>query len=100
MCRCARRWQIPERQRLLSSPDVFFPQLRVGRDELVHHRNALLVLDYGDFHATGVEELFLAGEGPALADDDPGYAVEQNGAAAHRAGRKSRVQGAVLISRC
>ena len=66
-------------------PDVLVPQLRVGSDEFIHHCDALLVLQDGDFHATGAEEFFLTGECPVLADDDPGYAVKQDGAAAHRA---------------
>src|SRR5262249_43597889 len=50
-----------------------------------------------DGHAARAQELFLAEEGPVLADDDARNAVEENRAAAHGAGRECRVDRALTI---
>ena len=66
-------------------------------NELCHQRLAPRILKdlYG--YPARSQELFLAEKGPVLANDDPRYAVEENRAAAHGAGRQGRVDRAFSI---
>ena len=50
-------------------------------------------------HAPAPQQVLLSPKGPVLADHDPGNAVEQNGAAAHGAGRERGVERAAPIHR-
>src|SRR2546430_17531020 len=72
--------------------DVFIPEHRMTCDECPHHIDTGRIVDDGQFNAAAAQELLFAEEGRVLADDDAGNAVEENGAAAHRAGRERRVE--------
>lgn len=73
-------------------PDILVPQLWIRGDELGHQAHALLVVQDDHVDAPGSEVLLRSLEGPVFADHDPGYFVEEDRAAAHVAGGKSRVQ--------
>src|SRR5262250_528773 len=77
--------------------DVLRPERRVCPNELCHQLLAPRILKNLDDRAARSQKLFLAEEGPVLADDDPRNAVEENRSAAHRAGRERRVDRALAI---
>src|SRR5439155_17448884 len=66
-------------------------------NEVCHQLLALHILNDLDRHPPGAQQVLLPEEGPVLADDDPRDAVEEYGAAAHRAGRQGGVQRAPSI---
>src|SRR5438067_9596373 len=77
--------------------DVLVPQLRPLGDERLHQRDAARVLNDVELDAAGAEELLLAEEGAVLADDHARDAVEEDRAAAHRAGGERRVEDALAV---
>ena len=66
-------------------------------DEVAHHGDARLVLNDVDANAPARQPFFLAHERAVLADDHNRNAVQHDGAAAHRARRQRRIDGAGLI---
>src|SRR5215510_14441654 len=82
---------------IVAISDVLRPERRLCLNELCHQRLAPRILKNLDGHAARAQELFLAEEGPVLADDDARDAVEENRAAAHGAGRECRVDRALTI---
>ena len=85
---------------IVTIPDVLRPQRRLRLNELCHQRLAPRILQNLDGYPARSQELLLPEEGPVLADDDPRDAVEENCAAAHRAGRQCRVDRALAIDLC
>src|SRR5262247_4647283 len=82
---------------IVAISDILRPERRLCLNEFCHQRLAPRILKNLDGHAARAQELFLAEEGPVLADDDARNAVEENRAAAHGAGRECRVDRALAI---
>src|SRR2546427_501552 len=82
---------------IVTITDVLRPQGRLSPNEVCHQLLALHILNDLDRHPPGAQQVLLPEEGPVLADDDPRDAVEEYGAAAHRAGRQGGVQRAPSI---
>src|SRR5438093_12709992 len=85
---------------IVTISDVLRPERRLRLNELCHQGLAPRILNNLDGHPARSQELFLAEEGPVLADDHPGNAVEHNRAATHGAGRQGRVDRALSIDLC
>src|SRR6266545_3006799 len=66
--------------------NIFEPEIGMRGDERAHHRNAPFVLHDLDAHTARAKQLLLAYEGLVFTDDDVRDAIQQNRAAAHRAG--------------
>lgn len=93
----------------LIDADVFVPERGVGGDEILHHLDALRVLEVDDFDAGGTHEVgalaafgvgqeaLAAGESLGLSDDDFGDAELDGGAAAQVAGHEGGVEGGITI---
>src|ERR1043166_10077377 len=84
---------------IFSDADIFIPQGGVAGDEIAHQGNAVRVLHPRYPHALVAQIILGSLEGDIFADNDAGNSVEQNGAAAHRAGREGRINNAPLINR-
>lgn len=68
-------------------------------DEFLHQSYASLILKNGQPDSTRPQQVLFAEERPVLGDDDVRDAVEQDGAAAHRAWGQCRVHHAVAVDR-
>ena len=81
-----------------SDPDVFVPKCRSCDDEIFHQLDALRVVQ--DFHgrALGAHIAFRSLEIHVFTNDDAGNFIEQSRSAAHGAGGKRGIQGALLIN--
>src|SRR5437773_2648542 len=70
---------------VISHADVLIPKLGLFLDELAHELYALGLLEHFDADALRTHVVLRPLERDVLAHDDPGDAIQQNGAAAHRA---------------
>src|SRR5512139_2808306 len=77
--------------------DVLVPQARIAGDEAAHQLDAHRLLQDLDLHPVRPQQGFFAGEGAVLADDHLGNAVQQDGAAAHRARRQGGVEHRLAV---
>src|SRR6266540_2614719 len=84
---------------VISHADVLIPELRVLLDELAHELDALGLMQHFDADALRAHVVLRPFERDVLAYDDPGDAIQQNGATAHRAGAEGRIDRATLINR-
>ena len=80
-----------------SNADVLVPQRRLGGDEILHHLDALGVLQHLHRHAVRAQMFLVAQESFIFADDDVRNFVELDRAGTHGAGRQRRVNRAALI---
>src|SRR5579863_9287442 len=81
----------------LPSADVLAPHLRVAGLELLHRRDAVLVVEQHDLHALGPQEVQVARERAGLAHHHPRDLEEQDRARAHLARGQRRVHGGVSV---
>ena len=75
------------------------PQQRLSLDKIAHQSLALGIIDNRDFDATRAQIGLGAAKRSILTDNDRRYAIQQNCATAHIAGRQRRVQRRTAIFR-
>ena len=78
--------------------DIFVPQGGLRTDEVAHEADAFGVLENFDLDSVAAHMVLGAEKGPVLADDDAGDFVEDDGAAAHRAGRERGIHRRALVN--
>jgi len=82
-----------------SFPNILIPQFRPGSDEIAHELDARRVLEHFHLHALRADVFLRTLKRFVFPDDKARDFVEQNCAAAHRTGRKRRIQNTALINR-
>jgi hypothetical protein len=79
----------------LSPADVFVPQVRIGRDERLHHLAAARIVGDHDLDPLRSQPVLPAAERAVLADNDAADPVQHHSAGAHRAWAEGGGQGEV-----
>jgi hypothetical protein len=80
--------KVTETPRTESLSDIFIPKVWLGADEIGHHLNAVLVIEYNNLDAALPEQVLGAHEVLVFTDDDARDAIQQRGTGAHDAGAK------------
>jgi len=81
----------------LLDTDIFVPERWMGGDELPHQCHAFLIVHDFDLNTSRTQVVLGPLKRAILTNNNPGYAVQQYGAAAHIAGRQRRIEHRLAI---